>query len=124
RSRSRGWSNWCWCWRWWRSHALAVFQLFRWGADWQIAAWYGVSRGPVAGAPAQAERITGDNAARILHIGALRSRSLDVLGDRSEWRRGWLVLCNCQAGQQSRSGEHRSDQFFHIVVVLSWGETN
>src|SRR5207247_3243324 len=74
--------------RWWRwrQDALAILQFFRRGADWQVATGHGISRGPVAGAPAQAEWVAGNDAARVLYVGAVWRAGLDVLGYWREWR--------------------------------------
>jgi len=115
----RCWCRWYWCrcWSnwWWRCYALAVFQFFWLNAQWQVATWHGIGRGPVAGAPAQAERITHDHTACILHVGAFRRCGLDVLGNRSVRWCGRRGLRECRTSKGSRDGQQRN-KFLHIFL--------
>ena len=100
-------------WRWWRD-TLAVFKLFWLNAQWRVATWDRISRGPVAGTPAQTERIACDHAAAVLHISAVWGARLQVSGQR---RIRWGALGRSDARDGGRCCEQNSDHFFHILFL-------
>ncbi|MNT09521.1 hypothetical protein D3C72_1443080 [compost metagenome] len=118
------WHDWCWCWSrydWcWRSHAFAVLQGFWLYAQWYVATWHCVSRCPVAGTPAQAEWVTHDYAAGILHVSAFWAWCFDVSGNWREWWGGW-GLGRSRASNHCGCSEKQRYKFIHSFF-LSGGD--
>ncbi len=114
------WHDWCWCWSrydWcWRSHAFAVLQGFWLYAQWYVATWHCVSRCPVAGTPAQAEWVTHDHAAGILHVSAFWAWCFDVSGNWREWWGGW-GLGRSRASNHCGCSEKQRYKFIHSFFL-------